>query len=221
MLDFHSASVDARRKGKRRQVRARKLAIEGAWEFTPDLHPDVRGMFAVWYDEAIFANALGHPLQVKQVNHALSRRGTIRGIHFAQVPPGQAKYVYCPQGAVLDIVIDLRIGSPTFGQWETVVLDAVSYRATYLAEGLGHAYIAQADDSVLVYLCSERYNPAREFGVNPFDADIGLPWPADMPHILSDRDRDAPRLAQAREDGLLPHYDECERYYRALCQNDR
>jgi dTDP-4-dehydrorhamnose 3,5-epimerase len=177
-------------------------------------------MFAVWYDAAIFANALGHPLQVKQVNHALSRRGTIRGIHFAQVPPGQAKYVYCPQ---VRYSISLSIsgsGRRRSASGETVVLDAVSYRATYLAEGLGHAYIAQADDSVLVYLCSERYNPAREFGVNPsmpISGCRGLPICRTSCRTGTARH---PAGAGARR-RTAPRYDECERYYRALCQNDR
>lgn len=202
-------------------VKVRKLKIEGVLEFTPERYDDRRGRFLVPYDEGVFAEALGYSLRLGQVNHAVSRKGTIRGLHFAQVPPGQSKYVYCPQGAAIDYVIDIRVGSPTFGQWDFVVLDSVDYRAVYVPEGFGHGYVALEDDTVLVYLCSERYNPAREFGVDPFDPEIGIPWPDDLTHILSNRDQNAPSVAQAREQGLLPSYQECEQYYQELRSRGR
>jgi dTDP-4-dehydrorhamnose 3,5-epimerase len=197
-------------------MKIRRLKIDGSWEFTPERHDDRRGTFVAWYDAASFVEAVGHPLTLGQTNHVVSRRGALRGIHFAQVPPGQAKYVYCPGGAALDVIVDIRVGSPTFGQWDAVVLDAGDCRAVYLAEGLGHAYVALEDDTVLVYLCSERYNPGREAGVHLLDPDLALPWPAELPRILSDRDHAAPTLAEAREAGLLPTYQDCQRYYRQL-----
>lgn len=197
-------------------VKVRKLKLEGALEFTPPQHPDRRGKLLVPYDEQVFAEAVGYPLRLGQVNHAVSRKGTIRGVHFAQVPPSQSKYVYCPQGSAIDYIVDIRVGSPTFGQWDAVVLDSVDYRAVYVPEGFGHGYVALEDDTVMVYLCSERYNPAREFGVDPFDAELALPWPDDLTHIVSDRDQSAPSVAEAREKGLLPSYAECQRFYQEL-----
>src|SRR5579885_1710214 len=121
-------------------MQTRALTIPDAFEFRPTAFPDDRGMFAAPYQEAAFSKAVGHPLTVAQTNHSISRRGVIRGVHFADVPPGQAKYVYCPVGAVLDVVIDLRVGSPTFGAVDTVVLDDADRRAVFIPEGLGHAF---------------------------------------------------------------------------------
>jgi dTDP-4-dehydrorhamnose 3,5-epimerase len=159
---------------------------------------------------------VGHPLNLVQANHSVSARGVLRGIHFALVPPGQAKYVYCPAGRVLDVVVDVRVGSPTFGVHDTVLLDSDEPRAVYLAEGLGHAFVALADGSSVTYLVSTGYDPAREFGVHPMDPDLALPWPDDVEFELSARDQVAPTLAEAREHGLLPTYAESTARYAEL-----
>jgi dTDP-4-dehydrorhamnose 3,5-epimerase len=154
----------------------------------------------------------GFPLAVAQANQSVSRRGTLRGVHFAAVPPGQAKYVYCPRGAVLDVVVDIRVGSPTFGAWDALRLDDVAKRAVYLSEGLGHAFMALEDDSTVTYLCSTGYDPGREFGINPVDPALDLPWPVDVEAVLSPKDAAAPSLAEAAEQGLLPTYAECRAF---------
>jgi len=192
------------------------LDINGAWVFTPRQHSDDRGAFLEWYREEVFAGAVGHPLTLAQSNHSLSRRGVLRGLHFADVPPGQAKYVYCPRGAVLDVAVDLRVGSPTFGRSCAVRLDDTDRRAIYLAEGLGHAFLALEDDSSVTYLCSTSYNPQREHTVHPQDPELALPWPGDVEPLLSPRDAAAPSLAEARSDGLLASYDDCRAYYSQL-----
>jgi dTDP-4-dehydrorhamnose 3,5-epimerase len=197
-------------------VQARELKISDAWEFSPRVFGDDRGAFLEWYKADVFEAAVGHRLELVQANHSISRRGVLRGIHFAAVPPGQAKYVYCPQGAVLDVVIDIRVGSPTFGEWDAVRLDDVDRRAMYLAEGLGHAFMALQDDSLVTYLCSTGYSPGREFGTDPLDPELHLPWPDDIAPVLSDKDADAPSLAQAAEQGLLPTYAQCQEHYAAL-----
>jgi dTDP-4-dehydrorhamnose 3,5-epimerase len=197
-------------------VDVRELAVAGAWEFTPTQHRDDRGLFLEWLREETLTKTVGHPLRLAQANHSVSRRGTLRGVHYADVPPGQAKYVYCPRGTILDVIIDIRVGSPTFGQHDTVLLDAVHGRAVYIAEGLGHAFVALEDDSSLTYLCSEPYNPGREHTVNPFDPELALPWPADLTPLLSPRDQAAPSLREAMERGALPRYDECVAYYDRL-----
>lgn len=197
-------------------MRARELSVPEAVEFTPTVFPDDRGRFAAPFQEPAFIEAVGHLLRVAQVNHSVSRRGTIRGVHFADVPPGQAKYVYCPRGRMLDVVVDVRVGSPTFGTWDAVTLDSTDCRAIYLAEGLGHAFVALEDDTVLTYLCSTGYRPAAEYGINPLDDELGLPWPTGLEVILSDKDAAAPNLKQAHDQGLLPRYDECLARYRQL-----
>ena len=180
----------------------RELTIPGVIEFTPKVFPDARGQFVAPFHQGAFLDATGHRLHVAQSNHSISRRGVIRGVHFSAVPPGQAKYVHCARGALLDVVIDVRVGSPTFGRWESVLLDTETSRAIYLPEGLGHAFIALTDGTVMTYLCSTGYTPAAEHTVHPLDPALGLPWPADQTLILSDKDRTAPSLAEATP--LLP-----------------
>jgi 5-epimerase len=196
-------------------VQVRELAVPEAYAFTPAAFSDQRGMFAAPFQQQVFAEAVGHPLQVAQVNYSVSRRGALRGVHFTEVPPGQAKYVFCAWGALLDVVVDVRVGSPTFGQWDVVRLDAFTGQAVYLAEGLGHACMALADDTVMTYLCSTAYNPAADRGIDPLDPCLALPWPDDHEPLLSARDAAAPTLARARSEGLLPRYDDCVRHYRS------
>jgi dTDP-4-dehydrorhamnose 3,5-epimerase len=187
-------------------VRTRALSITGAWVFEPDRFDDPRGMFAAPYQQEPFVAATGAPLRVAQANHSVSRLGVVRGMHFSDVPPGQAKYVYCPHGSVLDVVLDVRFGSPTFGRWEAVELDSESCRALYLTEGLGHGFAALREGTVVGYLCSTRYTPARERTVSALDPALGLPWPDVPAPILSERDAAAPTLAEAAAAGLLPTY---------------
>jgi dTDP-4-dehydrorhamnose 3,5-epimerase len=192
------------------------LGIDGAWVFTPQVHSDDRGSFAEAFRGAEFAADLGYRLDVAQVNCSVSRRGVIRGIHYADVPPGQAKYVTCVAGAILDIVVDVRAGSPSFGKWEAVQLDAGTRRAVFLAEGLGHAFTALTDDATALYLCSTPYAPGHEHGVAPRDPAIGIAWPLDTEPVLSEKDAAAPTLDEALRAGLLPSYQECAGYAETL-----
>lgn len=194
----------------------RPLKVSGAFEFVPRVFPDERGLFVAPFQEEAMVRATGHPLRVAQTNHSVSRAGSIRGVHFADTPPGQAKYVYCPGGSLLDVVVDLRVGSPTFGEWDAVRLDAAEFRAVYVAEGIGHAFIALEDNTVMAYLCSEPYNPAGEHGINPLDPALDLPWPAGLAPIVSEKDKAAPTLAEALDQGLLPSYADCAAYYEKL-----
>lgn len=200
----------------------RGLKIAGAWEITPTQFGDPRGVFLEWFKESVFSDAVGHPLDLAQANCSVSAAGVLRGIHFADVPPGQAKYVTCVKGSVLDVVVDIRVGSPTFGQWDSVLLDDVDRRAIYLQEGLGHAFASLEDDSTVVYLCSSGYAPGREHGVNPLDPEIGIEWPATtrtgspLEFVLSEKDTAAPSLAEAAASGLLPRFVDVEEYVAEL-----
>lgn len=197
-------------------VQVRALAVAGAFEFTPVQHGDSRGLFLEWFKVDELSAAVGHPLDLQQANLSVSRAGTLRGIHFADVPPGQAKYVTCPRGAAIDVIVDIRVGSPTFGVVDTVLLDSEHRRAVYLAEGLGHGFLALEDDTTLTYLCSTGYSPGREHGVNPLDPALALPLPTPAElgteYLLSDKDTAAPTLAEAKASGLLPTWEACRPY---------
>ncbi|MGH8894568.1 MAG: dTDP-4-dehydrorhamnose 3,5-epimerase family protein [Actinomycetes bacterium] len=196
-------------------MRFRELGIPDAYELTPVQHGDDRGVFLEWFVRDSFEKETGHSLGLAQANCSVSSRGVVRGIHYADVPPGQAKYVACLAGAALDVVVDLRTGSPTFGCWEAVRLDDVGRRVVYIAEGLGHAFVALSDRATMTYLCSEQYNPDREHGVHPLDPDIGIAWPEGVGALMSPRDAEANGLREAEAAGLLPEYDACLELYEA------
>jgi dTDP-4-dehydrorhamnose 3,5-epimerase len=194
----------------------RELSIAGAFEITPRQHADDRGTFLESFRGDRLAEVVGHRLDVIQTNVSVSSRGTVRGVHFADVPPSQAKYVTALSGSFIDFVIDIRVGSPTFGRWDSVRLDTVSRRAIYLAEGLGHAICSLEDDSSVMYLCSATYDPAREHGIFPLDPALALALPEGVAPVLSAKDSAAPSLSEAAAQGLLPRYDECLRMYAKL-----
>lgn len=198
-------------------MRIRELSVAGAFEIGPEPRSDDRGLFLEWYRADLLAEAVGHPLELRQGNTSVSRRGSVRGVHFADVPRGQAKYVTCVRGAVLDFAVDIRVGSPGFGASDQVRLDDVDRRAVYLAEGLGHCFVALTDDATVTYLVSDTYSPGREHGVSPLDPALGLAFPPEAGELLlSEKDRAAPTLEEARSSGLLPSYDEVVEYTSSL-----
>ncbi|GAB4080365.1 dTDP-4-keto-6-deoxy-D-glucose epimerase [Modestobacter muralis] len=194
-------------------MQIRELAVPDSYVLDLVPHGDARGRFTEWYRADVLTEATGRALPLAQANHSVSARGVLRGVHFALVPPGQAKYVYCPAGKVLDVVVDIRVGSPTFGVHDSVVLDSEQPRAVFLSEGLGHAFVSLTDASSVTYLVSSGYSPGREFGVHPLDPALDLPWPADLGFELSAKDVAAPTLEQAREQGLLPTLEQCAARY--------
>ncbi|WP_102141779.1 dTDP-4-dehydrorhamnose 3,5-epimerase [Mycobacterium hubeiense] len=200
----------------------RELAVPGAWEITPQLHSDARGVFFEWFTEAEFTAFAGHRFDLRQANCSVSAAGVLRGLHFAQVPPSQAKYVTCLHGAVFDVVVDIRVGSPTFGRWDAVQLDDRTRRSVYISEGLGHGFLALEDDSTVAYLCSASYNPAREHTINALDPALRIAWPVvDGEPITSERDREAPTLDEVRATGLLPTWEESQAFVEELRRRSR
>ncbi|MFD9133966.1 dTDP-4-dehydrorhamnose 3,5-epimerase family protein [Streptomyces bottropensis] len=188
----------------------RALKVLGAYEFVPDTFPDERGRFTAPFLDSVFATAVGHSLPpVRQVSCSTSRRQVLRGVHYTLTPPGTAKYVYCAHGRVLDMVVDLRVGSPTFLAWDAVTIDAERPSAVYLPVGVGHAFLALRDDSVMAYLHSGEYVGDHELAVSARDPALGLPLGETRDTVVSARDRDAPTVAEARALGLLPAYDTC------------
>lgn len=198
-------------------MQIRELSIPDSFEITPIQRSDDRGVFLEWYRFDLLAEAVGHPLDLRQANSSVSKRGVVRGIHFADIPQGQAKYVTAMHGAVLDFVIDIRVGSPTFGHWDTVRLDTVDRKAIYIAEGLGHAFVALTPDATVSYLVSDTYNATREHGINPLDERVALVFPDEAGELLlSPKDIDAPSLEEAAASGLLPVWDDARRFYDSL-----
>jgi dTDP-4-dehydrorhamnose 3,5-epimerase len=200
-------------------VQIRELSVPDAYEITPILRKDGRGVFFESYRFDRLAAVLGHPLTLRQGNTSVSKKGVVRGIHYADVPLGQAKYVTCSHGAVLDFIVDIRVGSPTFGQWDSVQLDDVDFKSVYLSEGLGHAFIALTEGAVVSYLVSDVYQPQREHGIDPLDATIGLVFPPEAGEpLLSPKDLEAPSLEEAVAAGLLPEAAAVSAFLRLLDQ---
>lgn len=203
-------------------MQIRELSVPDAYEVTPVVHGDSRGAFFEWFRADLMEEATGRRLDLQQANASVSAAGSIRGVHFADVPPSQAKWVFCPRGALLDVIVDIRVGSPTFGQWDSVLLDDVDRRAVFVSEGLGHAFVALEDGTTINYLCSATYNPQREHGINPLDPALGITWPTTgrdgtaFEPLLSPKDTAAPTLAEAEAAGLLPQYDEVRAYLDSL-----
>ena len=200
----------------------RELNVSDAYEVRPQIHGDRRGAFLEWFRADKLEEATGRRLELLQANASISAAGAVRGVHFAEVPPSQAKFVTCPRGALLDVVVDIRVGSPTFGAWDAVLLDDVERRSVFVSEGLGHAFMALEDDTMISYLCTATYNPGREHGVNPLDPALGINWPttgrdgSPLTPLLSAKDTEAPTLAQAQAAGLLPDHAEVQDYLSAL-----
>ncbi|GBP99634.1 dTDP-4-dehydrorhamnose 3,5-epimerase [Streptomyces spongiicola] len=198
-------------------MKARALTVEGAIEFTPRVFPDDRGRFVSPYQERAFTEAHGAPLfPVAQTNHSVSRRGVVRGIHYTVTPPGTAKYVHCSRGSALDIVVDIRVGSPTFGRWDAVLMDQNDHRASFIPVGVGHAFVALEDDTVMSYMLSECYAAENELSLSVLDPALALPITTDTEPVLSERDRAAITLAEAQRQGLLPDYARCRQIERGL-----
>ncbi len=198
-------------------MQLRELSIADAYAITPVQHSDDRGVFLEWYRFDLLEKEIGHPLTLRQANTSVSKRGVVRGIHYADTPLGQAKYVTAMRGAIMDFVVDLRVGSPTFGKWDSVVLDDIKREALYISEGLGHAFVALTEDAVVSYLVSGVYDPVHEHGINPLDPQISLEFPREAGELLlSPKDTDAPSIERARAMGALPEFGLIQDFYSSL-----
>jgi dTDP-4-dehydrorhamnose 3,5-epimerase len=178
--------------------------LDGLVLLAPPVHGDARGFFVETYRADAWA-AEGVPTEFVQDNQSRSRRGTLRGIHF-QTHPGQGKLVRVARGRVLDVVVDLRRGSPTFGEWEGVELDDESGLQLYIPVGFGHGFCVLSQTADFVYKCTAYFDAATEAGIRFDDPDVGVRWPDDVELLYSDRDRAAPRLADVA-DSLPFRYD--------------
>jgi dTDP-4-dehydrorhamnose 3,5-epimerase len=181
------------------------LGIAGAFAVENTLHRDDRGEFVEWFRADHLESATGLKFHTVQANLSVSERGSLRGVHYADVPPGQAKYVMCVVGAIRDFVVDIRVGSPTYGHSVAVDLDARTRGAVVLDVGLGHAFVALEPGTVVSYLVTDVYKPHAEHAINPLDPALALDFPLPASSLLlSAKDQAAPSLDQAHQEGRLP-----------------
>ena len=194
----------------------RPLRIPQAWVAEPVVHADDRGEFLEWFRADRLFEAAGRRVETLQGNLSTSGRGTVRGLHFADVPPGQAKYVTVVAGSVLDVLVDLRVGSPTFGAVEHIELDAVGHRAVFVPEGVGHLFAVTSESATVCYLATDVYRPDSEHAITPLDPQLGIELPDLGTPTISPRDQAAPTLEAALASGLLPTWEACQERYAAL-----
>lgn len=180
-----------------RPMQVIETRLEGPVLFEPVVHGDERGFFVETF-RADVARRHGVATEYVQDNHSRSRRGTLRGIHF-QTHPGQGKLVRVARGRVFDVVVDLRRGSPTFGEWEGVELDDVTGAMLWIPVGFGHGFLVVSETADFVYKCTNYYDPATEAGIKFNDPDVGIEWPDDVELLYSQRDADAPSLAEVKD----------------------
>lgn len=192
-----------------------ELAISGSWLISHKKFDDSRGFFYESFKADVLENALKRNFSIAQANTSVSKKGAIRGIHYALVPPSQAKYVQCLKGEIRDFVIDVRTGSKTFGQHDFVDLTGENPQAIFIEEGLAHAFVALSDEAIVAYLVSAPYNPEREKAINPLDEQLNIDWI--LPQVeISEKDQKAPSLSQAESLGLLPKFDDCKSFINQL-----
>jgi dTDP-4-dehydrorhamnose 3,5-epimerase len=173
-------------------VRRIDTRLEGPVLVEPSVHGDARGFFQETYRKQTFAG-LGVHDDFVQDNHSRSGRGVLRGMHFQ---PGQAKLVRCPRGAILDVVVDIRPGSPGFGAWESFRLDDETHLQLYVPDGFAHGFCVLSELADVVYKVSSYYDPARESGFRFDDPEVAIAWPGDLELKVSERDRAAPLLSE-------------------------
>jgi dTDP-4-dehydrorhamnose 3,5-epimerase len=181
------------------------MGIEGVWLAESPVWSDDRGFFREWFKSVDVKNVIGHDFGIEQANISLSSRGTLRGIHYSIAPRGQAKWITCVSGSIKDVIVDIRPDSQTFGKWIEVELSGTSGKAVFISEGLGHGFVALEDNTAVAYLVSTPFSPAHEFEINPLDEKIGINWGFDLSELkISDKDRNAPPLAERLAEGKLP-----------------
>lgn len=190
-------------------------SIDGCFTIHHNLFSDSRGSFMERFRVDKLMEQTGHYFSVKQVNVSQSAKNVFRGIHFAGIPSGQAKYVSVVSGEIIDYVVDLRIGSSTFGKWESFELTSTNNKSLFIAEGLGHGFLVTSEQATVSYLVSNVYQPDNEFELNPLDETISLEFPIENSELnFSDKDRRAPLLAELVSSGKLPTLEQALSQYK-------
>jgi dTDP-4-dehydrorhamnose 3,5-epimerase len=173
-------------------MRRIETRLEGPILVEPVVHGDQRGFFLESYRKDVYAE-LGIEEDFVQHNHSRSKRGVVRGMHYQ---PGMTKLIGCAHGAIVDVLVDLRRGSPSFGQWEAFELDDQNLRQLYCPDGFGHGFCVTGESADVLYRCSTYYDPSLEGGIKYDDPDVGIEWPAGIDLQPSERDANAPLLKE-------------------------
>ena len=177
-----------------------ELEIQGCWVFQPNVHSDSRGDFFEWFQKDSFYEIEGEKFHLAQANCSISKKGVLRGIHYTKSAPGQSKIVTVLNGAVFDVLVDLRKSSPTFKKWQLVKLEADTPKTIYIPWGVGHGFLSLEDNTAFTYLCDARYNPSNEFDLDAFDSEIGIEWPTGIEIIRSSKDENAMSFRESFHD---------------------
>ena len=187
------------------------LGIAGAWLAESPVFNDERGYFREWFRGDEIYESTGVDFSVQQANHSKSKKGVVRGIHYSLAPGGQAKWVTCTDGSILDVIVDLRTNSSTFKKIEYVELNEDGARSVLLGPGLGHGFISLTDEASVAYLLNRTYSPIYEFGLNPFDTEVNINWHLKLiPQIevtISNKDSSAPDLTTLISTEKLPKHE--------------
>jgi dTDP-4-dehydrorhamnose 3,5-epimerase len=173
-------------------MRRLETHLEGPILIEPVVHGDDRGFFQETFRRNVLAE-LGIHDEWVQDNHSRSRRGVLRGMHFQ---PGMAKLLRCPRGAILDVLVDIRPGSPALGRWEAFELNDDTHRLLYAPDGFAHGFCVLSEVADVIYKCSDYYDPNRESGFRYDDPEVGIDWPSGIEFETSARDREAPLLSE-------------------------
>lgn len=173
------------------KITARRLS--GTFEIALDPRADERGSFMRWYDRESFASA-GLPVDWVQGNESASQRNVVRGLHYQRAPHAESKLVRAVAGAVFDVFVDLRAGSPTYGEWDALELSAALKNAVLVPKGFAHGFCVISDEAVVSYLVDSAYAPQAEGGLAWDDPRLAIPWPLGGAAIVSPKDRAWPRL---------------------------
>lgn len=182
-----------------------ELSISGLYLLESPVWGDDRGFFREWFKFDDFAaHSVG--FHVRQANLSMSERNVVRGLHYSLAPEGQAKVVTCTYGTLDDVIVDVRVGSPTFGRVEVVQLGANEERGVLLPAGVAHGFCVTSDQAALTYLLSSPFNAPMELEVNPFDEELGIAWNLTGAAIVSEKDKAAPSLAERAAKGQLPQF---------------
>jgi dTDP-4-dehydrorhamnose 3,5-epimerase len=184
-----------------------ELSVVGAYVATHRVFPDERGLFREWFKAEEIAS-VSEDFSVQQANYSKSIKGVVRGIHYSLAPQGQAKVVTCAAGKIIDVLVDLRLGSPSYLRVEYMELSEDSGKVVFIPSGVGHGFIVQSESAAVVYLTSSGYAPEYEKAINPTDPELGIIWPIPFGElgVISKADTEAPTLAQATESGILPTF---------------
>ena len=181
------------------------LSIAGLYLLESPTWPDDRGSFREWFRRSDLDGAQLR-FDLHQANLSISRRNVVRGLHYSLAPEGQAKVVTCAHGDLVDVIVDVREGSPTFSRVEIVELSSERGLSVFVPAGVAHGFCVTSELAALSYLLSSSFNAAAELEINPFDTSLAVPWPLSGPAVVSEKDRAAPTLAERRAAGQLPRF---------------